>query len=238
MAGLYARSDVAHVALSAEGGGCGRGHSRPVIDGAPVRLWRLECPQCAASPILRNDPLWAGTVSEIPETPDETRAREDLELRGSRDREQIMALALARLAGMPEAADALQTLMSGTPNAVVPHDLGATKECPGGHTSSAAVNFCGQCGHNFGPTGKTQTGVQGGGPAGTLTADQVIQLGEPAAAHKMAAPAAGPYAHPKLTAGDVDGMKVAELRENCKRRGLDQHGTKAELAARLIQSGQ
>jgi hypothetical protein len=238
MAGLYARSDVAHVALSAEGGGCGRGHSRPVIDGAPVRIWRLECPQCAASPILRNDPLWAGTVSEIPETPDETRAREDLELRGSRDRDQIMALALARLAGMPEAADALQTLMSGTPNAAVPHDLGATKECPNGHTASAGTNFCGECGHNFTQTGKAQTGEVHGG-INTLTADQVIQFGEPGDAHKMAAPIpAGPYAFPQLTKSDVDGMKVAELREECKRRGLDQHGTKAELAARLTSAGQ
>lgn len=227
MALMYARSDVAHVVVPPEGGGCGRGHSRPVIQGAPARIWRLDCQHCSNSPTIRADPLWAATISEIPETPDEKRAREDLELRGSRDRDQIMALALARLAGMPEAADSLQTLLSGTANAGTPHDLGATKDCPNGHTVSSIQNFCGECGHNFTSLGKAQTGeVQtgSGGTGGTLTADQVVHLGEPATAAKS---------EPAY----LDTMKVAELREECKQRGLDEHGTKAELRARILGAG-
>lgn len=40
-------------------------------------------------------------------------------------------------------------------------------------------------------------------------------------------------AHPQLTAADVDGMKVAELKAALKERGLEQKGLKADLVERL-----
>lgn len=77
---VFARSDVMSVTFSAESGGCGAVHSRPVTDGAPARVWKLSCPACETH--LRHDPRWSGLESEIPETPDEKRVREDEEAKG------------------------------------------------------------------------------------------------------------------------------------------------------------
>lgn len=81
---LFARSDVASIAVPETAGGCGASHSRPVVDGAPDLEWDLErmCMPCARH--LRGDPLWSATLAEIPETPDERIAREDAEKRGER----------------------------------------------------------------------------------------------------------------------------------------------------------
>lgn len=78
----YARSDVSHVAISVDAGGCGASHSRPVTNGKPEELWKLECPQCEH--FLQGDPLWSATEAEIPETYDEKNTREDNEKRGER----------------------------------------------------------------------------------------------------------------------------------------------------------
>lgn len=69
MVTLYARSDLASVAVSTESGGCGARHDRPVIGGAPVRLWHLDCLACTAA--LKNDDLWSLNPAKIPLTPDE-----------------------------------------------------------------------------------------------------------------------------------------------------------------------
>lgn len=76
---LYARRDVLHVAVPLEQGGCGNAHTRPFNGGEPAKVWPLNCPLCSRA--LKDDPLWAGTISEIPETPDETNEREDREKR-------------------------------------------------------------------------------------------------------------------------------------------------------------
>ena len=137
---VYARADVDYVGISREGGGCGEGHARPVIQGAPVRVWRLDCPPCSA--VLRKDGQWSGTIAEIPETPDETLAREDLEKRGAQTQQQVLAVAMAKLAGMPEAAGVLQSLAGA-------HALPAAPSvaCPEGHDGNAAgAKFCAECG--------------------------------------------------------------------------------------------
>src|SRR5215472_6585962 len=97
----YARSDVMYVTVSRAHGGCGESHSRPVRNGAPAKMWQLNCPKCSA--YLLHDPLWSGTLADVPSTPDEDTARDNVEKNTARSREDIMALALAKIAGLPVA---------------------------------------------------------------------------------------------------------------------------------------
>jgi hypothetical protein len=93
---LYARSDLAAVAVSGDHGGCGEVHRRPVVAGAPARVWALNCHPC--EDFLRSDSLWTTQVTTIPETIDETNAREDVEKRGALEQAQSTADALSQLA--------------------------------------------------------------------------------------------------------------------------------------------
>jgi hypothetical protein len=100
---VFARSDVVYVAIPVENGGCGAGHGRPVLDGAPAKLWRVDCPHCEAH--LRHDPLWAQSSLEIPLTPDEQRIAKQMEEKGN----QVMSEVSAALAkGSLEAMRASQ----------------------------------------------------------------------------------------------------------------------------------
>lgn len=106
---LYARSDVVSVTVppatdknGSATGGCGQTHIRPVINGAPVKEWKLECFPCeqflradiansgfrkqrtvnenAGMKLAERYPgLWASTTDTIPETPDEEKYREHME---------------------------------------------------------------------------------------------------------------------------------------------------------------
>lgn len=87
-------------ALSRSHGGCGETHARPVVKGAPVKIWALSCPQCENH--LRFDDQWSATISKIPETPDEKDVREDQEQRGKRDLENATGEALQKLGDLPE----------------------------------------------------------------------------------------------------------------------------------------
>src|SRR5215470_14651816 len=96
---LYARSDLSSVFVPVESGGCGQHHSRPVVDGAPVGIWSFshdDCEGCAN--FLAQDAHWSGTLSGIPETPDEKLAREDAEKRGAQDQAKANSVALEQLA--------------------------------------------------------------------------------------------------------------------------------------------
>lgn len=90
---VYARSDMMFVTIPADGGGCGSGHGRPVVAGAPAKLWRLDCPYCEV--FLRTDPCWSTSSLEIPLTPDEERVAKKLEAEGDKVMHQVSA-ALAR----------------------------------------------------------------------------------------------------------------------------------------------
>jgi hypothetical protein len=94
---VYARSDVSSVTIPTTNGGCGNVHSRPVIAGAPVIIWKLDCPFC--HPVLLkeveastmtwkdkegkthrvNTSTWADTEFRIPPTPDEEQVAVDME---------------------------------------------------------------------------------------------------------------------------------------------------------------
>lgn len=93
---IYARSDLCYVAVSADHGGCGEGHARPVVAGAPAKVWALNCPACEDH--LRSDKLWSPQVTTIPETMDEENARKDVEKRGAVEQAQSVADALGQLA--------------------------------------------------------------------------------------------------------------------------------------------
>src|SRR5260370_42640712 len=84
MATLYARSDLVHIMIPAETGGCGSGHSRPVIGGAPARMWQLDRPRCPG--FLKGDALWSSNPAKIPLTPDEENAAEVLRQENARMR--------------------------------------------------------------------------------------------------------------------------------------------------------
>jgi hypothetical protein len=134
---VFARSDVASVALSASHGGCGQIHTRPAPGGVPVNVWELECPQCEEH--LRRDSLWAPTAASIPETPDEALARTSNEKRTAVDQAAKNLEAMEKLGNMPEAlAQALaQYLRPGQ---------SPMTTCPAGHSTPASASFCGECG--------------------------------------------------------------------------------------------
>lgn len=138
---IYARADLAYVNVPAENGGCGQPHHRPVEQGAPVKLWTLECTGC--EDVLRHHDLWATSITEIPETFDEGKAREDFEKRGALDERRLMALALARMTGL----DLPETMLAaiGGAKVAVPTAQG-TMLCPQGHANLPGQNFCGTCG--------------------------------------------------------------------------------------------
>ena len=166
---LYARSDVMSVSISAENGGCGRpgGHSRPVIKGAPARIFKLDCPQCESylkgdrrpkilkyhtdpktgqsvrqERIADGDPMWGSTPDTIPLTPDEERTNATRQDRGKLQIEMIQALAAMRATGIQVPAEAMWLLERELPAGV----LKGTVVCANGHDSPTGLKFCGECG--------------------------------------------------------------------------------------------
>jgi hypothetical protein len=135
----YARSDVMNVTVSRAHGGCGDPHSRPIRNGAPAKIWQLDCPQCRA--YLHDDPLWSDTLADLPSTPDEDTARDTAEKHTARSRDDIMALALAKIAGLPVAE-----FLSGMVGQAA--DSG-TVECAAGHENFPSAKFCAECGERL-----------------------------------------------------------------------------------------
>lgn len=139
---LFARSDVMSVTISKAHGGCGVVHRRPVVNGKAIQIWKLDCPRCQAH--LANDPLWAGNPSDIPPTVDEQRASENRDVILGRSRDDIMALALAKLAGLP-AGDMLNSA------ATQAAEQGVVT-CSNGHDNFPTAKFCAECGGKLGTT--------------------------------------------------------------------------------------
>jgi hypothetical protein len=139
---VWARNDLASVNISEAHGGCGHTHTRPAPGGVPAAVWQFdECPPC--EDYLRHDAHWSATPSEIPETYDETKVREDFEKRGAKDKDAILTLAIARLAGFDssELPETLTRMISG-----VRQHVPAEMECPKGHGQPAGRKFCAECG--------------------------------------------------------------------------------------------
>lgn len=214
---LYARSDLASVTVSAAHGGCGTVHVRPAPGGKPSPVWKLSCVPCEAH--LRTDPMWSGSLSEVPETPTELREREDFEKRGAIDRDLLTVRALAKLAG-EEIPDTMRRAVNGRP--VVP----GLVECPAGHASAAGSKFCGECGAPLRvpearrcPDGhEVPAGVRFCGECGSPVGDRVPAL-------TAAAPAP--------VVRRMKDMRAEDLKALARQRGLDDSGTRTEVLARL-----
>ena len=141
---LFARSDLAYLNVPAESGGCGEPHSRPVTQGAPARVWRLDCEPCCDVKRSQNDPHWSSTDAEIPLTYDEDRAREKAEKSGKLDRENQLAAAIIELGKLGQLPEALaRALAPALPSVAA---LAGELVCPSGHAQPAGMKFCGECG--------------------------------------------------------------------------------------------
>lgn len=143
---VWARNDVCAVSISLEHGGCGETHTRPVIKGAPVKIWALTC-HGGCEDHLRGNSLWSGTPEGVPETPDETNIRLDVERRGQFEQQATMATALSdlsKLGDLPAMIALLAQSMAGN----APQQLTAQTLllCRNGHRNTATVKFCGECG--------------------------------------------------------------------------------------------
>lgn len=219
---LYARSDVMCVAVSAESGGCGRpgGHSRPVINGAPAKIFKLECEPCEAylrgdrkpkilkyqtdgktGQVIRQeriadaDPMFSSTPDTIPLTPDEERTNGIRAERGRLQLEMLQALAAVRSTGINVPAEALYLLEQELPPGV----LKGTVVCASGHDNPAGNKHCGECGTSM-------------------------------AARGAIAPPDEPPGEPVM---DLERIHPQTLKKMCRAKGLPDKGSKDALIGRL-----
>lgn len=186
---IFARSDLCYVAVSTDHGGCGSAHSRPVIGGAPVKVWALDCPG-GCEDYLRKDSLWAATATTIPETPDETATREDVEKRGQVEQANATAAALrdlAKLGDLPSAIAKLAQFMAGSAPQIEAQPVPLLL-CQHGHQNRATASFCSSCGTSL---------------SEPVKADRGRELTE-----------AGPK-----TSGDLESLSLSELRGVAKKVG-------------------
>lgn len=218
---LYARSDLCAINIPSASGGCGRngGHTRPVIKGAPVKVWKLECPQCESvlkgdrkQKILRyhvnpqtgqavrqeripdSDDRWSSTPDTIPLTPDEERTNKTRSERGSMQIQMLQALAAIRATGVQVPAEAMWLLEREIPAGV----LQGTVLCANNHDVPAGLKYCGECGISMAARGAID-----------------------------AAPESAPVI-------PLDSLHVATLRKMCRERKLPDNGSKEALIGRIM----
>ena len=237
----FARSDVMGVNIGVESGGCGTqgGHSRPVINGAPVRLWKLDCGPCSTA--LKDDPLWSTTEADIPETPDETKGREDFAKRGATDRDNVLAVALAKLAGVELPQTIRQAIHGASPE--IHATIAGKLICAEGHDAEPGSRFCQECGS---PVRQPAASVKcPQGHENAVTAKFCSDCGspvQPVAAIEPPAPRAAPRAPSRAPAArkapakkPLRDWKSEDLKALARSKGLDDSGTRLELIERLRQ---
>ena len=173
---LYARSDVMSVSVPVESGGCGRpgGHSRPVINGAPAKTFKLDCPD-HCEPYLRGDrkqkklvyqidaktgqtvrqervadadPMWSSTRTTVPQTPDEEKTYHLQIERGEQQLRALESIATLSKAGVDfrSRPDVLFYLRE---QELPENLLQGMKVCVNGHDVPSGDAFCGQCGSSM-----------------------------------------------------------------------------------------
>ena len=224
---LFARSDLASVTVSAAHGGCTQVHVRPAPGGNPAPVWKLDCVQCEAH--LRSDPLWSPTLSEVPETPDETNAREDFDKRGAFDRDAVMAMAMAKLANI-ELPETLRRPLTG----LAPHVpmITGLMECDAGHPNEPGMKFCGECGVPLRALAKRAC------PGGHEVAAGMRFCGECGKPAEGSAPALEAAPEPPASPAPsqpkrLRDMRADDLKARAREKGLDDSGSRADLIGRL-----
>jgi len=214
---LYARSDLASISIPATSGGCNSTHSRPVVKGAPAKVWKLECAPCES--VLRGDAKpkklvyetdkrtgqtirqarvpdasdqWSSTPDTVPLTPDEERTNAVRQERGSQQIQLLQALAALRATGIDVPDDAMWLMERELPAEI----LKGTMVCANGHDNPSGLKFCGECGMSMAARGA----IGGSGE-------------EPAV--------------------DLSRLHPQTLRKMCRDRQLPDKGRKDELISRL-----
>lgn len=217
---VYARSDVSAVTISTDHGGCGKIHSRPVVEGAPAKLWGLTC-HAGCENFLRADPLWASTPQTIPETPDETAHRLDVERRGQVEHQTSMAQALNDLAKLGSLPEILARFVN--QNAAHVETAPVNHLCRNGHANGPTVKFCGECGANMLDAANKQPVAALSGPETSAPAEQEVTVipAEPEA---------------EAVTEDLDGKSLAELREIARGVGAEIARSKAEQIDNIKQA--
>jgi hypothetical protein len=229
---IYARNDLAYVHLSDAHGGCGQAHRRPVEHGAPVKQWQLTCAQCEV--FLSKDDQWATSLADLPETPDEAKGREDFQKRGATDRDNVLALAMAKLAGV-ELPQTIRQAISGASPALPA--IAGKMVCEAGHDADPGSKFCAECGRPMRrpAVAACPNGHQVGAEAkfcaecgsGVSPAAAVTPAIEPPAPRAAAPRSTGPRVKP------LKDWRLEDLRAEAQRRGLDDSGTRVEVLERI-----
>jgi ribosomal protein S27AE len=196
-------------------------------------VWKLDCTQCETH--LKTDALWSATVSEIPETPDEKLTREDWEKRGIKDRDNVLALALGKLAGvdlpetlrMPELAQHAQA-------------IAGKLVCEAGHDCEPGSKFCPECGAAVRRTIPVATCPQGHQVAGSAKfcpeCGSAIVTASVAAIEPPAAPEPQPETPQPQNGARKKPLKdwrLTDLQAKARELGLDDTGTRTDLLGRL-----
>ena len=137
---VFAPSDFISTSVPAEAGGCGTAHVRDV---GTDQVWGLCCGGGCEDWLLAHDDRWVKDVHDVRPTFDEKKALERFRNRGQADRDALMALAMARMAGLSQAEipPSLTKMLSGLP-AHVP----GVVVCGSGHDNRPGSRYCSQCG--------------------------------------------------------------------------------------------
>lgn len=218
---VYARSDVAAVTISSDHGGCGTVHSRPVVEGAPVKIWALTCHD-GCEDYLRNDSLWSGTAHTIPETPDEIAIRADVEKRGQAEQQTSIMDALNKLSALGALPTVLAQILSGH-TAAVAAGTPITRLCRNGHPNGENGKFCGECGANMMDAVNKQ-------PVAALSVPETIVLGEDGV---IITPT---ESQAETVTEALEGKSLAELREIAREVGAEIARSKAEQIDNILKT--
>jgi len=231
---VWARSDLASITVSAAHGGCNSVHSRPAPGGNPVKTWKLECALC--EPYLSTDPLFSTSLADLPETPDEVKGREDFAKRGATDRDNVLAIAMAKLAGV-ELPQTIRQAISGASPALPA--IAGIMVCEQGHDCEPGSRFCSECGS---PMRRPSVAACPDGHPVAASAKFCAECGQPVAV-KAAAAIEPPV--PAVSAAAAKGAprvkplkdwRVEDLRALARRKGLDDSGTRVEVLERVKQA--
>ena len=234
---LFARSDVVSVAVPVSSGGCGATHTREVTHGAPAKHFELICPPCEAHLKERAPDIWATTLADIPETPDEIKGREDFAKRGATDRDNVLAIAMAKLAGV-ELPQTIRQAISGASPALPA--IAGIMVCEQGHDCEPGSKYCSECGSPMRrpslaacPNGH-QVGAEAKFCPECGTGLNPGAMGTPAIEPPAAVPAAAAKAAARVK--PLKDWRVEDLRAEARRKGLDYSGTRVEVLERIKQA--